>query len=179
MANEINTNNSLNHRRNNTHGRRAEQIHLGDGSHDAIETSLQVVEEDGGAKKEGQAVAVAVAGKDGRTCLGRIKSLGSGDSWRGMIMTTRRKVLKYIKFIGPGFMVSVAYIDPGRRDSRLSHINPSSRTNILTRKLRDRCSRRSLVPIPPPFHDPALKHLRHLPAIALRQARNRDWHESG
>jgi hypothetical protein len=31
----------------------------------------------------------------------------------GFIHKIRRKVVKYTKFIGPGFMVSVAYIDPG------------------------------------------------------------------
>ena len=31
----------------------------------------------------------------------------------GFLHKMRRKVVKYTKFIGPGFMVSVAYIDPG------------------------------------------------------------------
>jgi hypothetical protein len=30
-----------------------------------------------------------------------------------LLQTIRRKVAKFGKFVGPGFMVSVAYIDPG------------------------------------------------------------------
>jgi metal iron transporter len=33
----------------------------------------------------------------------------------GFFRKMRRKAVKYTKFIGPGFMVSVAYIDPGTR----------------------------------------------------------------
>jgi metal iron transporter len=111
MANEINTNNSLNHRRNSTHGRRASQIHLGDGCHDAIENIPQVLEEDGGGVRGAKQV---VAGQEtSKSCIGKIKYLGSGSSWTSAIMTMRRKLVKFTKFIGPGFMVSVAYIDPG------------------------------------------------------------------
>jgi hypothetical protein len=38
---------------------------------------------------------------------------GDDDRPQGFFRKLRRKVVKYTKFIGPGFMVSVAYIDPG------------------------------------------------------------------
>lgn len=37
----------------------------------------------------------------------------------GFVHKIRRKVVKYTKFIGPGFMVSVAYIDPGTLAPRM------------------------------------------------------------
>ncbi|KAK0946475.1 NRAMP-like transporter smf-3, partial [Friedmanniomyces endolithicus] len=33
--------------------------------------------------------------------------------WRRSLADCARVLLKYVKFIGPGFMISVAYIDPG------------------------------------------------------------------
>jgi hypothetical protein len=159
MANEINTNNSLNHRRNSTHSKRASQIHLGDGSHDAIESSPQVVEEDDGARRvvmEEEEATQVVARNRARTCFGKMKSFGSGDSWVGAAMAMRRKLIKYTKFIGPGFMVSVAYIDPGRTISRVPDIDMFCCTDTRTRKLRDRCSRWGLVPFSPALYDSGL-----------------------
>ncbi|KIW02034.1 uncharacterized protein PV09_06537 [Verruconis gallopava] len=115
MANEINTNHSLNGRRNSTHGRRASQIHLGDGCHDAVESISPVFEEDGCVRPAGAEAEVeeaAAAGKNETRVSAGLT--GSGRyGWVSTVMTMRRKLVKYTKFIGPGFMVSVAYIDPG------------------------------------------------------------------
>ena len=113
MAPEINTNNTLNHRRNSTSGARNSSIHLGDGSHDAIQSSPPV-DEDDGRKRDGMAAGVREK-KDPKFDHG---ANGEDSSRRSPVlkafMTVRRKVVKYGKFIGPGFMVSVSYIDPGK-----------------------------------------------------------------
>jgi hypothetical protein len=49
------------------------------------------------------------------TLFGHISSLqpssiSSSNTWQ----TVKRKALKFAKFVGPGFLVSVAYIDPGK-----------------------------------------------------------------
>lgn len=112
MANEINTNNSLNGRRNSTHGRRASQIHLDDGSHDAIESNPRLVEEDNDAQRNNQSEPV-VPKKRSFKLWGAMTGFGGDGGFKNAAMTIRRKVVKYGKFVGPGFMVSVAYIDPG------------------------------------------------------------------
>ncbi|KAI9666850.1 MAG: hypothetical protein M1829_005653 [Trizodia sp. TS-e1964] len=44
---------------------------------------------------------------------GNAPSGPSGKAWKHLLDGTGRKLAKFGKFIGPGFMVSVAYIDPG------------------------------------------------------------------
>jgi hypothetical protein len=44
----------------------------------------------------------------------RPSSGASSTSSTGAFQTIKRKVRKFAKFVGPGFLVSVAYIDPGR-----------------------------------------------------------------
>lgn len=113
MAPEINTNNTLNHRRNSTSGARNSSIHLGDGSHDSIQTSPPI-DEDDDRKRDGMSTGVVE-----RKTSGLNHRVNSGEPARRSpalraFMTVRRKVVKYGKFIGPGFMVSVSYIDPGK-----------------------------------------------------------------
>jgi metal iron transporter len=144
MANEINTNNTLNRRRNSTHGGRNSSIHLADGSHDAIECTQVVIEDDkrGATAKEATAGARAAGGgEDGKR------------GWTRAYMTVRRKLVKYSKFIGPGFMVSVSYIDPGMRRSQS---RGAVMLIVFHRKLCHRRSSRSFLPLPPPLHDTAL-----------------------
>ena len=43
----------------------------------------------------------------------RPSSGASSTSSIGPFQTFKRKLIKYAKFVGPGFLVSVAYIDPG------------------------------------------------------------------
>jgi metal iron transporter len=118
LANEITTNNTLNHRRNSTNSRNS-RIHLDDGSHGSIGEEELVVEEDGvrAVEKNGKEMQVDVQQEKS----GKKEWLGNGrqpaennHSWFGGKTHKLKKVLiKYSKFIGPGFMVSVAYIDPG------------------------------------------------------------------
>jgi metal iron transporter len=126
-ANEITTNNTLNHRRNSTSSRNT-RIHLDDGSHGSIGEDKLIVEERGaspGAKNAEDVQADAQEEKQGEksgntTWIREGAPPLNGDhSWFGGKAHKLKKVLfKYSKFIGPGFMVSVAYIDPGRYSSR-------------------------------------------------------------
>jgi metal iron transporter len=124
LANEITTNNSLNHRRNNTNGRNG-RIHLEDGSHGAIgEEELQ--DEDGIGDRKGVdktadvGVSEIVRVKNEGVAMrgGGAAAYGGGKGWNAGIGRVFKKfqkiMLKYFKFMGPGFMVAVAYIDPGR-----------------------------------------------------------------
>lgn len=98
MAPEINTKHTLNHRRNSTNEKTNASIHLGDGSHDAIESSPTILEP-GDDKQDSNAPGAGADAKRSR--------------WLRLYLTSKRKIVKYGKFIGPGFMVSVSYIDPG------------------------------------------------------------------
>jgi len=118
LANEITTNNTLNHRRNSTNSRHS-RIDLEDGSHGSIGEEQLAIEEDGACnvEKNGQStdLEVAVQARDKKSCLvNRGQQSRSRDSWfRGKMHKLKKILIKYSKFIGPGFMVSVAYIDPG------------------------------------------------------------------
>jgi len=117
LASEITTNNSLNHRRNSTSSRNS-RIHLEDGSHGSIEEELAVGEPGAKAagKEEDVHVEIYEKGPTGKqTWFGKqCQQWTRHDSGVGGKMHKLKKVLvKYAKFIGPGFMVSVAYIDPG------------------------------------------------------------------
>ena len=108
MANETNTNNSLNHRRNSTQGSRSSHIHLEDGSHEAILNTEKAGHAPNGAAK---------AKKAGNSWLKSLKKTAGhdpNDASPGGLSKLKKKLVKYSKFVGPGFMVSVAYIDPGK-----------------------------------------------------------------
>lgn len=117
LASEITTNNTLNHRRNSTSLRNS-RIHLDDGSHGSLGEEI-AVEGDGECRgrKDGKGVQVNV--QQNKSNIPPWAGVGgqSGhedQSWFGGKTHKLKKVLaKYCKFIGPGFMVSVAYIDPG------------------------------------------------------------------
>lgn len=119
MANEVNTNNTLNHRRNSTNGRNG-RIHLEDGSHGSI-GEVDAMEAEGlGTKKGEKVVATDIAEVSGQ--MGeRVGAFRGGSRVRKTIgkgignglQKVKGVLLKYVKFMGPGFMVAVAYIDPG------------------------------------------------------------------
>jgi metal iron transporter len=188
LANEITTNNSLNHRRNSTNGRN-DRIHLEDGSHGSIgEEALQ--DEDGAGRKKGgerkvdmevsevvhvknEGVEMRGGAASGGGAFGGGKGL-SGGVGKGF-KKIQKVILKYFKFMGPGFMVAVAYIDPGNSFPLLKHC-----WAILTcwnRQLCDRRSSRCYVPLPPSLHDSSLQHLCHIPSIVVHQTGNRYGHE--
>jgi metal iron transporter len=126
LANEINTNNTLNHRRNSTHERNG-RIHLHDGSHDSIEEGqLQDTQEPGqrSDKKAGAStIEEVVPGRSpalSSTNIGAGRGgLNPGSKLNNGLHKLKKAVLKYFRFMGPGLMVSVAYIDPGMRFSPL------------------------------------------------------------
>jgi metal iron transporter len=115
-ANEITTNNTLNHRRNSTTSRNS-RIHLDDGSHGSIGEEQPIEGADGALEKNRKGINVEVRRQKNETepWSGNGGQPSKGDhSWFGGKTHKLKKVLiKYSKFIGPGFMVSVAYIDPG------------------------------------------------------------------
>jgi metal iron transporter len=114
LANEITTNNTLNHRRNSTNSRNS-RIHLDDGG---IGEEELVVEEDGARVLESKekAMQVDVQPERKKSWFGdRRQQWNNHDSWfGGKAHKTKKVLIKYSKFMGPGFMVSVAYIDPGK-----------------------------------------------------------------
>ncbi|KAF2434638.1 natural resistance-associated macrophage protein [Tothia fuscella] len=119
LASEITTNNSLNHRRNNTNDRQG-AIHLEDGSHGSIGEE-ELHDKDGirdGLSREKKVVDTGVREvvrvKGGGSAK---REFGGGKSWKDGAANGFKKLqqimMKYFKFMGPGFMVAVAYIDPG------------------------------------------------------------------
>lgn len=121
LAREITTNNSLNHRRNSTSSRNS-RIHLDDGSHGSLGEEI-AAEEDGarGGRKDGKQVKVDVQRSKsdigslfGTFGNGRQPDQGDQSWFAGKTHKLKKILIKYCKFIGPGFMVSVAYIDPGK-----------------------------------------------------------------
>lgn len=136
FAAELTTNNSLNHRANDTKAGNATRIDLTDGSHNSINLSGEQLEPIEGRKQ------VVAGGKDqiempiretvremaekkdkfdldvAPTGSTRSPEDSNGEkSWKDALLSSMRKVrsvlVKYAKFVGPGIMISVAYIDPG------------------------------------------------------------------
>ncbi|QDS75029.1 hypothetical protein FKW77_005974 [Venturia effusa] len=120
LAREITTNNSLNHRRNSTSSRNS-RIHLEDGSHESLGGEL-AAEENGARRGKSGKQATKVEVQRSKSDIGSLFGMfGNGgqpgqpnQSWfAGKAQKLMRVLTKYCKFVGPGFMVSVAYIDPG------------------------------------------------------------------
>jgi hypothetical protein len=120
LANEMNTNNSLNHRKNSTQERNR-RIHLDDGSRasmeeetlqDTLGSGLRIVAKEGSTTVDeigrGQTALAGSAG-DGGDHGGKPTS----SRFNNGLHKLKKGALKYFKFMGPGLMVSVAYIDPG------------------------------------------------------------------
>jgi hypothetical protein len=85
-------------------------------------------------------------------------------------------VRKYLKFVGPGFMVAVAYIDPGRFLTSLI-------ANVIdgADRYRKLCYRRCcwcIIPIQIALHCTYVQHLRDFPTEPMHQIGNCDWHGS-
>jgi metal iron transporter len=114
LANEITTNNTLNRRRNSTSSRNL-RIDLQDGSHGNIGGAQETIEKDAGLGNEKNVKEMDVeVQQDNHTDKKSWFGNRGHDSWiGGKLHKTKKVLVKYSKFIGPGFMVSVAYIDPG------------------------------------------------------------------
>ena len=123
LAAELTTRRSLNSRRNGSNS--ASRTDLADGSHGVIEHEPGTEGQKGvasGIEKSTAGVGQQeVSGlNEKRTWTSWKRSGGSsstggsgGNSLLNLAMKVRGKLTKYVKFIGPGFMVAVAYIDPG------------------------------------------------------------------
>ncbi|KAF2449276.1 natural resistance-associated macrophage protein, partial [Karstenula rhodostoma CBS 690.94] len=113
----------------NARTRQDHRIDTGDGTSSEMELSEQHVEEEGlgwrtaeggkrgvGVGERGLAknTASGVVGEGASGATGGLPKRGSAGAWAGRAGKKPLAVLrKYAKFVGPGFMVAVAYIDPG------------------------------------------------------------------
>jgi hypothetical protein len=183
LAREITTNNTLNHRRNSTVVRKT-PIDL-DGSHDLKEEveardtgepRLHAGEKTGAASSRELADVLGSRGGGGEGGRGGSKDL-KGRLANGF-HKLKKGALKYLKFMGPGFMVSVAYIDPGTCLPFSPILVEYKLIECVNRKLRNRRCSRGDIPLPSPLHDTALQRLRHIPPVPVHQARHGDGHES-
>ena len=181
LAAELTTNNSLNHRANDTSAGNASRVHLTDGSHYSIDPNDQIAEP--GENHEEETEVETKEKKDDGIMVVEVPtdSGSSGEHERGFrhgISNATAKVksvlVKYTKFVGPGIMISVAYIDPG------IHIISILRLQLLRlyRKLCDRCGCRCLIPIQASIHGLHIQRHRSLPAVALHQAGHCHWTQS-
>lgn len=88
-----------------------------------------------------------------------------------LFATVQQTLVTFAKFIGPGFMIAVAYSTHLSGSVLLFDSGPLlTRKNSRPGKLRDRHSRRSILQISPLVHRPAQQSLRHSPAGTLAQA---------
>lgn len=98
----------------------------------------------------------------------------------GFFVKIKKVLYEYSKFIGPGFMVAVAYIDPGElnpwRTPPHSLLLRGSTLTISRQLCNGRCCWR-FVPLQASFHYPDVQRFRHLPAVPMRKAWNRYGHE--
>ena len=84
-----------------------------------------------------------------------------------------RVLRKYVKFVGPGWMVSVAYIDPGMsRYEYYMHTTRSQSDLCSHRQLCHRRSSRIFVPIQTTRHDTCLQHHSNISAVLVRETRH-------
>jgi metal iron transporter len=132
LAPELTTRRSMTSRRSGSSAGRG--IDLMDGSHGVPEDDAGAADrKDGGSGEKGALVGGGVREVEGAKPARRKKSWmvwsrggGGGCCSDGVcgpfLVQSARKVwytlAKYVKFIGPGFMVAVAYIDPGAYFSR-------------------------------------------------------------
>lgn len=171
FAAELTTNNSLNHRANNTRAGDAARIDLTDGCHDSIDPSgeqlepIDAKEEEMGEEKDKIDVLIEeaeqeMAGKQDKVDI-EVVQTGSGSaedsngkkSWMDVSLASVRKVrsvlVKYSKFVGPGIIISVAYIDPGMNSRRQFCI---ARDIYCHRQLCYRRLGRRFLPVQAPLH---------------------------
>jgi metal iron transporter len=135
LAPELTTRRSLNSRRSGTaSGGGGGRIDLEDGSHGVMEDGAGGRDQKGGREAEKTAATAGVVAerevsgpKAAKRWISWARSGGSSSSGGGgqsngrgggnvvmrLVWKVRGKLTKYVKFIGPGFMVAVAYIDPG------------------------------------------------------------------
>jgi len=181
LAAELTTNNSLNHRANDTSAGNTSRVHLTDGSHNSIDPNDPIAEPDENQEEETK-VGTDEKKDDGIMVVEvPTDNSGSGEHGRGFRRgisnaTTKVKsvLVKYTKFVGPGIMISVAYIDPGIHTVSILPLQ-------LLRRCRKLCYRRvcwRLIPIQASVHGLHIQHHRSLPAVALYQARHCHWTQS-
>ena len=135
LAPQLTTNNSLNHRANQIHNpvRAADSDPDPDGSHGVDENVVSM-----DCERDNLQEDAASAEKRKRMADGPGPLPDSADSrdvcrvhprqglWPVVwLQKVKEALCRYAKFIGPGFMVSVAYIDPGEA---ASHSNPRDAT---------------------------------------------------
>jgi metal iron transporter len=123
FAPELVTNNSLNHRANDTRARNGSQINLTDGNHASIDpneqepTPIEQTRDNIDMKLKEETIEV----KEVPRYVESIGDSGStttvqpccGNAVAVTAFKIRDVLVKYAKFIGPGILISVAYIDPG------------------------------------------------------------------
>lgn len=110
---ELTTRNTLNHRANEVHNSTSRTA-LSEGIHDAIADPIQAIPPKGfngpGEGKDGFELKVRSASS---TSSPDDEPAGKQSPFWTAAKSVRSCLAKYARFIGPGFMVSVAYIDPG------------------------------------------------------------------
>ena len=137
LAPELTTRRSLNSKRSGllSSGR----INLADASHGVMDDQAGVRERNVGEPGDGEKMAAVglrerSSPKVKRSWIGK-KTSDEGSSGQdggdNIVMKSfwmvRNKLTKYVKFIGPGFMVAVAYIDPGMYNQK----NTALRLNTI------------------------------------------------
>jgi len=128
LAPELTTNNSMNHRANDTTGSNAAQIDLTDGSNASIDPNKQDIDpverterdDDIGLKEETIKVKeVSLHAKNDVGSDATSTRVYRRNAVAAAAFKVKNVLVKYAKFIGPGIMISVAYIDPGESVSGL------------------------------------------------------------
>ena len=87
------------------------------------------------------------------------------------LLRVRATMLKYSKFVGPGFMVSVAYIDPGKQIVSLRASVPENFFAYFLTDDRKLCHRhlcRCFLQVQTAFHGPSLKCVCYISTVSLR-----------
>lgn len=85
----------------------------GEGQGDAVEMRAMGATAEAGTARDSQKNESTFGGAGYPTDDGTSGERGFGAVCNGWIKRVRTVLVKYVKFVGPGFMVAVAYIDPG------------------------------------------------------------------
>lgn len=85
----------------------------GEGQGDAVEMRAMGATAEAGTAKDSPKNESTFGGAGYPTDDGTSGERGFGAVCNGWIKRVRTVLVKYVKFVGPGFMVAVAYIDPG------------------------------------------------------------------
>jgi len=112
------TNNSLNHRANDTRARNGSQIDLTYGSHASIDPNEQepTPGDNSDMRLKEETIQVKEVPRRVESADGSRATTAPAYCRNAIAATAfkiRKTLVKYAKFVGPGIMISVAYIDPG------------------------------------------------------------------